>query len=82
MLYSPKPQQMQARRWKKRDSKVANLNDTTNEHLPLHVENDIDELGTFFSLMQPQDIARAHDFGRTLNEYAVDGVATARIGAE
>lgn len=50
------------------------LNDTSSGHKPLQVENEIAELGTFLSLMQPQDIARAHDFGPTLDEYAVRGV--------
>ena len=51
------------------------MNDTSRgHHLPLQVENDIDELGKFLSLMQPQDVARAHTFGPTLEEYNTDGV--------
>lgn len=50
------------------------LNDTETGHLPLHVENDIEQLGKFLSLMQPQDLAKAHEFGPTLDEYAVNGV--------
>ena len=48
--------------------------DTGRGHQPLHVENEIAELGTFLSLMQPQDVARAHAFGPTLEEYSVKGV--------
>ena len=49
-------------------------NDTGSGHLPLHVENDIANLGTLLSLMQPQDIGRAHEFGPILQEYAVQEV--------
>ena len=52
----------------------SSLNDTSRGHQPLHVENDIADLGTFLSLMQPQDVARAHEFGPTLDEYSVKGV--------
>lgn len=48
--------------------------DTGNGHLPLQVENNIEELGKFLSLMQPRDVARAHEFGPTLKEYSVTGV--------
>ena len=55
-------------------SRPPNRNDTSNGHLPLQVENDIADLDTFLSLMQPQDVARVHEFGPTLEEYAVKGV--------
>ena len=50
------------------------LNDAGEGHLPAHVENDIADLGKIISLMQPGDIAKAHEFGPTLEEYAVRGV--------
>ena len=55
------------------DSSNGMRNDTAG-HLPQQVENDIADLGKLLSLMQPQDVARAHEFGPTLEEYAVDGV--------
>ena len=58
------------------DSSEEVRNDTGSDHLPLHVENDIDDLGTLLSLIQPQDICRAHEFVPTLDteEYVVKGV--------
>ena len=52
----------------------SSMNDTSRGHLPLQVENDIDELGKFFSLMQPQDLAKAHDYGPMLEEFGARGV--------
>ena len=46
-------------------------NDAGSGHLPLHVENDIADLGMLLSLIQPHDMGRAHEFGPTLEEYAV-----------
>lgn len=84
---APPPQQEKQRRRRdkeKRTSKTAitqvvdstfNIwNDTGRGHLPLQVENDIADLGTFMGLIQPQDIVQAHPFSPTLEEYAVDGV--------
>ena len=74
------PRSRQERRQQKRqkrrqdDSNSDVRNDAGDGHLPLHVENDIADLGTLLSLMQPQDIGRAHEFGPTLEEYAVKGV--------
>ena len=65
-------QERQQRRQDDSNSDVRN--DAGDGHLPLHVENDIADLGTLLSLMQPQDIGRAHEFGPTLEEYAVKGV--------
>ena len=56
------------------DSSEEVRNDAGGGHLPLHVENDIANLGMLLSLIQPQDIGRAHKFGPTLEEYAVQGV--------
>ena len=50
------------------------MDHTATVHLPLHVENDIADLGKRLSLMQPQDVAQSHDFGPSLDEYAVRGV--------
>ena len=71
---SRQEQRRQQRRTNKSDSGATVRNDANKGHLPLQVENEIDELGKFLSLMQPQDVARAHDFGPTLEEYAVNGV--------
>ena len=38
------------------------------------VENDVAHLGEYVSLMRPQDVAQAHTFGPTLQEWAVNGV--------
>ena len=62
------------RRSAARDTNEPIRDDTGRGHQPLHVENEIAELGTFLSLMQPQDVARAHAFGPTLEEYSVKGV--------
>jgi hypothetical protein len=56
------------------DSSSNTRNDAGSAHQALHVENDIADLGAFMSLMQPQDVAREHDFGHTLEEYAANGV--------
>lgn len=71
-------QQVRARARKRNrgndDSNATFMNDAGDGHLPAHVENDIADLGKLISLMQPGDIARAHEFGPTLEEYAVHGV--------
>ena len=75
-----RPQARQERRRQERRRKRSNdsnldvRNDAGDGHRPLHVESDIADLGTLLSLMQPQDISRAHEFGPTLEEYAVKGV--------
>ena len=70
-------QQVKARARKRNrgndDSNATFMNDAGDGHLPAHVENDIADLGKLISLMQPGDIARAHEFGPTLEEYAVHG---------
>ena len=62
------------RKWGNDDNNATFMNDAGAGHLPAHVENDIADLGKLISLMQPGDIARAHEFGPTLEEYAVHGV--------
>ena len=49
-------------------------NDASSGHQALHVENGIADFGTFMSLMQPQDLARDHEFGPTLQECTAEGV--------
>ena len=68
------PRPRQARRRKREVERDQGLSDTDGGHQPLHVENDVADLGKFMSLMQPQDVAKSHDFGPTLEEYAVSGV--------
>ena len=53
------------------DSSEEVRNDAGSGHLPLHVGNDISDLGTLLSLIQMQGIGRAHEFGPTLDEYAI-----------
>ena len=49
-------------------------NDTCVKDIIPHVDEDIADLGKLFSLMRPQDAARAHEFGPALEHYAVHGV--------
>jgi hypothetical protein len=49
-------------------------NDAGSGHKALYFENNTADLGAFMSLMQPQDVAREHEFGPTLEEYAAKGV--------
>ena len=50
-----------AARTARQDDRPPVQNDAGNSHLPLQVENNIEELGKCLSLMQPGDVAQAHE---------------------
>ena len=73
---APTPKNRYERKARQRfsGSEQQSHDDACGGHQPLHVENDIADLGKLLSLMDPQQIARAHEFGPTLEDYAVNGV--------
>ena len=63
-FYKPPPlTKTQKRNLQQQDSTPTVQNDTGSGHRPLQVENDIADLGTLLSLMQPRDIAKAQNLG-------------------
>lgn len=50
------------------------FHDVCASNIILHIDEEIADLGKLFLLMRPHDVAKAHEFGPVMEQYAFHGV--------